>query len=106
MNPEDPVEKKPSTDSDGHTYIPIPDWLLRYQKSWLRPDMIAGLTSAAVVIPKPMEYAAIAGLPVQAGLYTVLAPMAIYAVNREDAVQPRACSCEVLAIVRKRPRRW
>src|SRR5271156_2688143 len=80
MNPEDPVEKKPSTDPEGHAYIPIPDWLLRYQKSWLRPDIIAGLTSAAVVIPKAMAYATIAGLPIQVGLYTVLVPMAIYAV--------------------------
>src|SRR5277367_5464599 len=80
MSPEDPVEKKPSTDPEGHAYIPIPDWLLRYQKSWLRPDIIAGLTSAAVVIPKAMAYATIAGLPIQVGLYTVLVPMAIYAV--------------------------
>src|SRR5277367_4332270 len=80
MNPEDPVEKKPSTDRESHAYVPIPDWLLRYQKSWLLPDIIAGLTSAAVVIPKAMAYATIAGLPVQVGLYTVLVPMAIYAV--------------------------
>ena len=59
---------------------PIPDWLFSYQKSWLRSDLIAGLTSAAVVIPKAMAYATIAGLPVQVGLYTVLVPMAIYAV--------------------------
>src|SRR5580704_6080184 len=60
-------------------YLPIPDWLFRYQKAWLRPDLIAGLTTAAVVIPKAMAYATIAGLPVQVGLYTALVPMAIYA---------------------------
>jgi high affinity sulfate transporter 1 len=54
--------------------------LFRYQKDWLRPDLIAGLTAAAVVIPKAMAYASIAGLPVQVGLYTALVPMAIYAV--------------------------
>jgi MFS superfamily sulfate permease-like transporter len=29
----------------------IADWLLRYRRDWLRPDVIAGLTAAAVVIP-------------------------------------------------------
>jgi high affinity sulfate transporter 1 len=51
-----------------------------YQKDWLRPDVTAGLTAAAVVIPKAMAYATIAGLPVQVGLYTAFLPMIIYAV--------------------------
>ena len=58
----------------------LPDWLLNYQKDWLRPDVVAGLTAAAVVIPKAMAYATIAGLPVQVGLYTAFLPMVIYAV--------------------------
>jgi high affinity sulfate transporter 1 len=56
------------------------DWTRKYQKDWLRPDVIAGLTAAAVVIPKAMAYATIAGLPVQVGLYTAFLPMIIYAV--------------------------
>ena len=60
--------------------LPIADWLYSYRKDWFRPDLIAGLTAAAVVIPKAMAYATIAGLPVQVGLYTALVPMAIYAV--------------------------
>ena len=63
-----------------HRYLPIPDWLFSYRKEWLRPDVIAGLTTAAVVIPKAMAYATIAGLPVQVGLYTAFVPMIIYAV--------------------------
>ncbi|MGA7459230.1 MAG: SulP family inorganic anion transporter, partial [Candidatus Korobacteraceae bacterium] len=58
----------------------IPEWLFSYQKDWLRPDILAGLTAAAVVIPKAMAYATIAGLPVQVGLYTAFLPMVIYAV--------------------------
>lgn len=50
-----------------------------YQREWLRPDIIAGLTAAAVVIPKAMAFATIAGLPVQVGLYTALVPMVVYA---------------------------
>ena len=69
-----------STDRQTHGYLPIADWLFGYQKEWLRPDLIAGLTTAAVVIPKAMAYATIAGLPVQVGLYTALVPLAIYAV--------------------------
>jgi len=42
-------------------------------------DLIAGLTAAAVVIPKAMAYATIAGLPVQVGLYTAFVPMLVYA---------------------------
>src|SRR5271167_313609 len=57
----------------------MPDWLFTYHKEWLRPDVIAGLTAAAVVIPKAMAYATIAGLPVQVGLYTAFLPMVIYA---------------------------
>jgi sulfate permease, SulP family len=56
------------------------DWLVSYRKKWLRPDVIAGLTTSAVVIPKAMAYATIAGLPVQVGLYTAFLPMIIYAV--------------------------
>lgn len=58
----------------------IPEWLGSYRPDWLRSDVVAGLTAAAVVIPKALAYATIAGLPVQVGLYTALVPMVIYAV--------------------------
>jgi sulfate permease, SulP family len=45
----------------------------------LRFDIVAGLTAAAVVLPKAMAYATVAGLPVAVGLYTAFIPMAIYA---------------------------
>src|SRR5512135_3604374 len=45
----------------------------------LRFDVIAGLTAAAVVLPKAMAYATVAGLPVAVGLYTAFVPMALYA---------------------------
>jgi high affinity sulfate transporter 1 len=59
--------------------LPLPAWLTGYRKAWLKPDVIAGLTAAAVVIPKAMAYATIAGLPVEIGLYTALLPMLVYA---------------------------
>ena len=45
----------------------------------LRFDIVAGLTAAAVVLPKAMAYASVAGLPVAVGLYTAFIPMVIYA---------------------------
>ena len=50
-----------------------------YQKGWFRFDALAGLTTAAVIIPKSMAFALIAGLPVEAGLYVALVPMLVYA---------------------------
>jgi high affinity sulfate transporter 1 len=47
--------------------------------SALRFDVVAGLTAAAVVLPKAMAYATVAGLPVAVGLYTAFIPMVIYA---------------------------
>src|SRR5215469_2161766 len=67
------------TDPRVRRYLAITDWLFGYRKECLRPDLIAGLTTAAVVIPKAMAYATIAGLPVQVGLYTAFVPMIIYA---------------------------
>ena len=47
-------------------------------QAW-RFDIVAGLTAAAVVLPKAMAYATVAGLPVAVGLYTSFVPMVIYA---------------------------
>jgi SulP family sulfate permease len=58
---------------------PLPEWLVSYRQDWLRLDIMAGLTAGAVIIPKAMAFAMIAGLPVQAGLQTALVPMMIYA---------------------------
>ena len=44
-----------------------------------RTDVVAGLTASAVVLPKAMAYATVAGLPVAVGLYTAFVPMLIYA---------------------------
>jgi high affinity sulfate transporter 1 len=60
--------------------IPAIDWLKSYRPEWLRFDLVAGLTTSAVVIPKAMAYAAIAGLPLVVGLYTALVMLVVYAV--------------------------
>jgi high affinity sulfate transporter 1 len=58
----------------------LPEWLVSSRADGLRLDVVAGLTTGAVIIPKAMAYAMMAGLPVQVGLYTALVPMVIYAV--------------------------
>ena len=47
--------------------------------STLRFDIVAGLTAAAVVLPKAMAYATVAGISVSVGLYTAFVPMIVYA---------------------------
>jgi MFS superfamily sulfate permease-like transporter len=73
------VVKEASPAGTAYRLLPLLDWLPSYRRTWLRQDMIAGLTTAAVVIPKAMAYATVAGLPVEVGLYTAFAPMAVYA---------------------------
>jgi sulfate permease, SulP family len=60
------------------TRFPMANWLFTYRREWWRADVVAGLTAAAVVIPKAMAYAVIAGLSVEVGLYTALAAMLVY----------------------------
>jgi sulfate permease, SulP family len=68
------------TASGWPRWIPALGWLRSYQPGWLRGDTVSGLTAAAVVVPQAMAYAAIAGLPLVAGLYTALVPLVVYAV--------------------------
>jgi high affinity sulfate transporter 1 len=57
---------------------PFASWLWDYKPGWWKADLIAGATTAAVVIPQAMAYAAVAGLPVEVGLYCSLAAMLTY----------------------------
>ena len=50
-----------------------------YDRSWLRPDLIAGIVLAAILVPQGMAYAELAGLPPVTGLYTTIACLLGYA---------------------------
>ena len=54
--------------------------LRNYQRGWLRPDLVAGLVLAAILVPQGMAYAELAGLPAVTGLYTTIACLVAYAV--------------------------
>ncbi len=74
--------------------------LLGYDRSWLRGDLIAGVTVAAYLVPQVMAYAEIIGLPPVAGLWAVLAPMVIYAVlgeSRQLSIGPESTTALMTA---------
>jgi len=80
--------------------VPILSWLPHYDRSWLTFDIIAGLTLWGLVVPEAMAYAGIAGLPPQAGLYTLVAALLIYALlgtARHLSVGPTSATAALLA---------
>jgi SulP family sulfate permease len=54
------------------TMFPVRRWLPEYRAPWLRPDLVAGLTLAAYLLPAGIGDASLAGLPPEAGLYACL----------------------------------
>ena len=57
----------------GARLIPILGWIRSYDRRWLRGDLIAGVTVAALIVPKYLGYAGIAGIQPQNGLYAAAA---------------------------------
>ena len=51
-----------------------------YERKWARPDVIAGIVLAAILVPQGMAYAELAGLPPVTGLYTTIACLVAYAI--------------------------
>jgi high affinity sulfate transporter 1 len=80
--------------------MPILAWLPRYDRAWLAADILAGLTLWGIVVPEGMAYAGIANLPPQAGLYTLVASLLIYALfgsSRHLSVQATSASAALIA---------
>jgi sulfate permease, SulP family len=59
--------------------LPVVGWLPDYRREWLRGDLAAGIAVTALVVPKNLGYADIAGVPLQNGLYAAAAGAIIYA---------------------------
>ena len=73
--------------------LPAWGWIRRYQRANLRPDLVAGLTVAVMLVPQGMAYAMLAGLPPVVGLYASVVPVIAYALfgsSRQLAVGPVA----------------
>ena len=60
--------------------LPIVEQLRTYRRDWLRGDLVAGVVVAALIIPKNLGYAGIAGVPLENGLYAATAGALLYAV--------------------------
>ncbi|MGI8750840.1 MAG: SulP family inorganic anion transporter [Acidimicrobiales bacterium] len=59
--------------------LPVLTTLRGYQRSWLVPDLVAGLTLVAIAIPEQMATARLAGVPAITGLYAFLAGSVMFA---------------------------
>ncbi|MGB5635317.1 MAG: SulP family inorganic anion transporter [Waterburya sp.] len=82
-------------------YFPILEWLPQYQLSWLKADLIAGVTIWAVIVPEAMAYAGIAGVPPLIGLYTVPIPLFMYALfgtSRTMVIGPDSATALISSI--------
>lgn len=76
--------------------------LRRYRMEWLRADLAAGLSVAAVALPTSIAYAQLAGFPPVVGLYASILPLVAYAVfgtSRQLIVNPDAATCAMVAAV-------
>lgn len=58
--------------------VPVVQWLPNYALRWLADDVIAGITMALVLVPQALAFAALAGIPLQDGLFASWLPSAIY----------------------------
>jgi len=79
---------------------PVMQGLLPVPRSRLLPEALAGLTLAALGIPEVLGYATIAGMPVETGLYTLLLPMAVFAIlgsSRHLVVAADSATAAILA---------
>lgn len=76
--------------------------LLRYDRSWLRGDLMGGVTVTAYLIPQVMAYSTLAGLPAQTGLIVIVVTMTLYAVvgsSRLLSVGPESTTALMTAAV-------
>lgn len=75
--------------------------LCGYRRSWLRGDLVAGVTVAAYLVPQVMAYAGVAGLPPVTGLWAALPPLACYAMlgsSRLVSLGPDATTALMTAV--------
>jgi sulfate permease, SulP family len=70
----------PAPGRDRWRFVPLVGWLRSYDRRWLRGDFIAGVAVAALIVPKNLGYAGIAGIPLQNGLYAAAAGAILYPV--------------------------
>ena len=69
----------------------MPTWVRGYERTWLRGDVLAGVTVTAYLIPQVMAYAEVAGVPPEAALWAAVGGLTVYVVlgsSRQLSVGP------------------
>ncbi len=93
---------------EGNTwrrFLPVAVWAAGYRRKWLRGDVLAGVTTAAMLVPQAMAYALLMDLPVIVGLYAAMVPLAAYATfgpTRQLSVGPESLVC-LISVTALRP---
>jgi SulP family sulfate permease len=98
----DLVRVAPGWSTSLRRFLPILEWLPKYDRSWLASDAVAGLSVWALLVPQALAYATLAGVPVQYGLYTsfvALVAYALFGTSRQLVQGPSAAVCAVSAAV-------
>ena len=73
------------------SYIPVTEWARSYNKEFLRPDVIAGITVGAFTIPEAIAFVSLAGLPPEVGLYSAMVSLLVYMIlgsSRQLSIGP------------------
>jgi high affinity sulfate transporter 1 len=81
-------------------FVPGLSQLLQYRRAWLRDDLVAGISVAAVAVPTAIAYAQLIGFDPIVGLYAAILPLVAYALfgtSRQLIVNPDAATCAVFA---------
>ena len=84
----------------AHNYMPGLEIFSRYDRSWLRSDLGAGLSVAAIALPVGIAYADLAGVPAVIGMYSAIFPLLAYALfgsSRQLMTGPDAATCIIVA---------
>ena len=78
----------------------VPDWMRDYDRSWLRGDLLAGVTVTAYLVPQVMAYGQLAGVTPESGLWAAVVALSIYAVvgsSRQLSVGPESTTALMTA---------
>ena len=76
---------------DFSSYLPITKWARSYNREWLRPDIVAGITLGAFTIPEVIAFVSLANLPPEVGLYSALIALLVYVIfgsSRQLSIGP------------------
>jgi high affinity sulfate transporter 1 len=83
-------------------FMPGLTTLSSYDRSWLRYDLVAGISVAAVAIPVAIAYSQLAGVPPVYGLYASILPLVVYAFfgsSRQLITAPDAATCAIISTI-------